>query len=159
MSSIQGDPNSYRTIDGFHYRCRKLPALKGLQLTTELARHLGSPLVTLIAGASDGRADLWTIAQYILREGLDNLYPEAAAGLMIRMMESVYTDASSESNLGTEQRFNAHFDSRPNGILTAMEVWVWALEVNFKSFFDAARSRLSPAQPAAEPGAQNTSNA
>lgn len=140
----------YRTIDGVTYNCRKLPALKALQMTTELARHLGRPLITVLAGAADEQASLWAIAQYVLREGLDGLYPEAASGLMLRLMASVQLDHSKESHLGDEGRFNAHFDSRPGGVMTAIEVWLWALEVNFKGFFDAARARLTPAAPAAD---------
>jgi hypothetical protein len=139
----------YRTIDGANYICRKLPSMKALQLTTELARHLGKPLVTVLAGASSEDADLWTIVQYVLHEGLDGLYPDATKGLMLRVMESVQLNHKADSHLGDEARFNEHFDARPGGALTALEVWLWALEVNFRGFFNAARGRLTPAAPAA----------
>jgi hypothetical protein len=149
---VATDDTAYRTIDGTNYICKKLPSSKGFVLTTELARHLGKPLVTVLAGASSEQSNLWTIAQYVLHEGLDGLYPEAAMGLMLRVMESVHLDHSKESHLGTEARFNAHFDSRPGGFMTAIEVWLWALEVNFKSFFDVARARFMPVAPEAGSG-------
>lgn len=144
------DPVVFKEIDGVTYQCRKLPALRGYGLTIELARHLGGPLVTLLAGATDGKTDEWTIIQYVLRHGLDGLYPEAATSLMLRLMEAV-TVAGSDKHLGDETRFNLHFDQQPNGFLTAIEVWMWALEVNFKGFFAVARSRLIPAVPESTP--------
>lgn len=144
------DPFVFKEIDGVTYRCRKLQAMRGFLLTTELARHLGAPLVTILAGSAQENVDLWTLIQYVIRNGLDQLYPEAAAGLMLRMMEAVMVNGTNE-HLGDEARFNKHFDAQPNGFLTAIEVWVWALEVNFKNFFDVARSRLTPAAPGSEP--------
>jgi len=144
------DPLVFRTIDGAHYQCRKLPSMKALQLTTELARHLGSPLLTILAGASDEKVDPWALAQYVLANGLDNLHPTATQNLMLRVLEAV-TVTDFEGNLGDEQRFNAHFDTRPGGVMTAIDVWVWALGHNFRTFIAAARSRLSPAEPAATP--------
>ena len=141
------DPLVFRTIDGAHYQCRKLPSMRALQLTTELARHLGTPLLTILAGASDEKIDPWALAQYVMREGLDNLHPAAVQNLMLRTLEAV-TVSNFEGHLGDEQRFNSHFDARPGGIMTAIEVWLWALSHNFRSFFDVARSRLSPPEPA-----------
>lgn len=131
---------TYTQIGGVNYRCKKLPALKALQLATETARYLGAALATLFAGATDKQANWWSVALFVLQDGLVSLTPEAAQGLMLRMMESVHVEGD-KNNLGNEKAFNAHFDKV--GLFTALEVWRWALEVNFKSFFDDLRSRAS----------------
>jgi hypothetical protein len=143
MAGPQEHPSStyqYKTIGEFTYRCRKLPAIKALQLGTETARYLGSAIATILAGASSEKTDWWALGLFILQDGLTNLTPEATENLMLRLMDAVYVDEKSES-LGTEKAFNAHFNQA--GLLAAMDVWRWALEVNFKSFFDDLRSRSS----------------
>ena len=131
----------FREFNGKTYRCKKLPCLAGLQLATEMARYLGSPLFTAVMAAADDDTDPMALIRYLLTDGLVGVPPHVAQDLMLRVMAAVIP-AGSNTPLGTEKEFEKEFWNVDH-LATALEIWVWAAQENFRTFLAAVLSRIS----------------
>ena len=135
-----------KEIDGVKYLCTQLPATRSLALLTRLTNMLGRPMLFLLAKGMEGVAD----------SEVEDLAESAAALLFERLEEQVVVDTVKDILAGTsfvqgsdgDGNARAHevtgplFDEHFRGKLwTRLIPCVrWSLEVNYRDFFDAARS-------------------
>ena len=124
-----------REIDGIAYSCAPLPATKALRLMTRLTKLVGE---TALIIAAKGRAALddvpADVLQFTVRAIADRLEEDEVV-TTIKLLLSTMRTAGVED---LSKTFDTHFQGR---LMHLFGVVQYALEVNYRDFFDALRSQ------------------
>jgi len=125
----------FKEIGGVKYICEMMPATQANKTLISLTEIIGRPAVSMIAKAftDDGDIEIDDLAGI----GLASMFERFDEDVGDRMIKSVLTGVRAEGVSDLAKEFDEHFRGR---ILDLYKVFAWALEVNYKDFFDAARS-------------------
>jgi len=130
----------YKEINNVRYICEMMPATLSTKTLIELTDVLGRPLlVSLSKGVStDGGLDeleIDDLAEVSTRLLFEKLTPDNTD----RIVKSVLCGVKAEGvgDMSDSKIFDSHFRGE---IMHMFRVFAWALEVNYRDFFAAARS-------------------
>lgn len=143
-----------REIGGVGYSCTMMPALKAHALFVELTQLIGVPAMSVISAAFEKRPgdviendeDESPHVETLLARGIQiflaELTPKQANRIILTAMDGVRCGKTGDPDnkplqLHEEDAFNAHFKGRT---LDIYRVFSFALECNYRDFFDSARS-------------------
>ena len=123
------------SIDGEKYACRMMPATKGQKVLIRLTELVGRPALVMAAGAVRGEGDvqLHDLIEVGTRIIFERLTDEEADASIKDVLDGVMVEGGGD----VLKNFDEHFRGR---ILHLYKVFAWALEVNYRDFFDAALS-------------------
>jgi hypothetical protein len=146
-----------------NYLCTPLHALEASHLALEFVQLFGSTLAALLTNATDVEVDFESGAKIVLADGLQNLDRTTHDRMLMTLLKCVQVGGMlPDQNLGNVKSFNDHFDVV--GLTAAYELFLWSAEVNFRSHFGVALSRLTArlaerakTQVAPEAGTSSTS--
>jgi hypothetical protein len=128
----------FKEIDGVKYSCDMMPATKAQATLIRLVETLGRPVVVALAkGASGGNfgdAELDDLAQVGTSILFERLTPENADRIIKDAFHGVRAEGVGE--VAQDKIFDGHFKGR---LMHMYRVFGWAVEVNYRDFFDAAR--------------------
>ena len=152
----------HTTIDEIHYACTPLDGWEGVRLFFELVSLLGESALMMITRAfAEGdieEADAGEIVGAGAYSFFSKLDSDKGMKIMQIVMADCYAvrgkgDAQEKIDLGTPHQFNLHFKGET---LSALKVFVWAMQVNYQSFLEGSRltgilGRLQAAMTKQEP--------
>lgn len=131
-----------KEIDGIWYECQMMPATLANKTLVRLVDTLGRPAVAAIAGGF-GDQSVDTVANTVSMILTKGLTPEATDEIVMSVLKGVYTpgaeneDLSGNGELHNRENFDRHFRGR---IKAMYQVVAWSIQVNYRDFFDVARS-------------------
>jgi hypothetical protein len=132
-----------KTIDKIDYTALPLPARQGLQLLTKLTKMVGdSALVFAARGFEDiknGNGVDFEVATYAVQRLVEKLDERDVLSTVLEILDCVHC-IEAQGDLSDEVKFDMHFRGK---MLHLFKVLQFALEVNFRDFFDAVPSRKS----------------
>ncbi len=132
----------HKNIDGVDYVCRPLPGWEGIRLFFELVPLIGEPAMLMITRAfSEG--DTPADAGEIVGAGVYSFFSKIETDTGVAVMRLVFSEievvdpsTKKASSLSNDAMFNQHFTG---GILQALKVFAWGMQVNFQSFLEGSR--------------------
>lgn len=127
----------FKEISGDRYACSMMPATLANKTLITLVDVIGRPATTILANAFTAKdvgdldvEELIGVAMTAVFERMDGERGDA-------LIKAVLTGVVVEGKGDVVKMFDEHFRGR---ILTLYKVFRWAIEVNYKDFFDAVRS-------------------
>jgi len=142
---VPTDEIAYTTIDGVDYTCEMMPALQANTVLLTLIDIVGRPALVVASEAFDemeNRGDGTVLVGGLVRLGVEQVFarltPQQGSQVLLTMMNGTrFRGCAVHDDLSIDKVFDKHFRGR---LLSAYKVWAWALKVNYRDFFDAARS-------------------
>ena len=124
-----------KRIDDEKYACRMMPATKGQKVLIRLTELVGRPALVMTAGVirSEGEVEVHDIIELGTRIIFERLTDDEADATIKDVLDGVMVENGGE----VLKNFDEHFRGR---IMHLYKVFAWALEVNYRDFFDAALS-------------------
>lgn len=124
-----------KEIGGQMYNCTMMPATKANRTLISLTEIVGRPAVAMLSNAfvNDANIEISDLAGIGIATIFERFDEETGDRLIKNILDGVLCEGVGPVN----DHFDEHFRGR---ILTLYQVFAWALEVNYKDFFDGARS-------------------
>lgn len=143
-----------KTVDGVAYICKKMPGWTSVELLADLTSIVGEPLVLALSKALDvdgelEEEDIISMAQRAAFQLFDRIDAETSRRLMSKALLGVCAEKLGHEDDALINAFDDHFRGKP---LAAIKLFVWSLEVNYRSFLDVSgfRKLLSRAKEVAD---------
>ena len=138
-TQAQPTPPDIKTIGTDRYIAAPLPASKALRLLTRITKTVGNTVITI---AAKGRAGLDDISEeenlspmlFAVRMMLDRLEEAEVELTILELLSTVHVAGSDKT---VDKIFDEHFKGRMWHLLQVVQ---YAMETNYKDFFDALRS-------------------
>jgi hypothetical protein len=130
----------YKIIDGVEYMCQMMDVRSAHRTLLGICNTLGEPIVKAIAeGAEDAEGDAVRLISAALSAATQNLEGARGERLIEVVFDGVYKSGREDGFelKAWSDKFNEHFQGR---LLSVYKVWAWAVQVNYRDFFDAAQS-------------------
>lgn len=139
-----------KTIDGHKFTVTQLPAMRGLRMF----RRLGSAVAPAIARAVESAKAGGDLELASAASAVDLLFSK----LTEDELEAITRELLSQSTMDDMALFPSQFDLKLSGrIETVLKLLAFAVEVNYRGFFDALRGVLTLRPPRAPTPPPSTS--
>lgn len=125
-----------RSIDGQNYSAAPLPASQALRVLVRLTKLVGETVLMIAAKGSKALEDIPADAlQFAVQTLVDRLGEDDTERTIKELLATVRV---ADNDLTLDRIFDSHFQGR---IVHMFRVLQYALEVNYRDFFDELRSR------------------
>lgn len=128
----------FKEISGDKYVCQMMPATLANKTLITLVEIVGRPAATILADAFTAKKDIGDLdVQELLNVAMQAVFERFDGDRGDAIVKAVLEGVLVEGKGPVNECFDDHFRGR---ILTLYKVFRWAIEVNYKDFFDAVRS-------------------